>query len=202
MFSISLSSSSVHSLISNFSYSIPSFFFIISIIPCSLALAPFYHLQFLSSLAQYSLSYLLSAYSNSFLTINLSGNFPLLNVPFFFFCLQTSSISCRYSFSNSSTASFAFFKFFIPSQVLDSAMNPFHHTKYLSFPLIHCLFKILSTFHSSSLSIMTGGDCSFFCPSTCPTYFYILLIFTTGYILIVLGNSNLTAFTNTIFFTL
>ena len=131
-------------------------FFIISIVLCPLALPPFHLLQFLSNLAQYSLLYFLSDHPNNFLAINLPGNSPLLKVPSSLSCLLTSSISCWYSFSNSSTTSFALPRFFFSSQVLDSAVNPFYHTKYLSFPLIHYLFKILLTFHSSFPSIMTG----------------------------------------------
>jgi len=80
-----------------------------------------------------------------------------------------SFIFYRYSFSNSSIAFFAFLKFSFPSQVSNSAVNPFHHTKYLFFPLIFYLFSILSTFYSSSPLIITGGGCSFFCPFTCST---------------------------------
>ena len=87
MFPISLLSSSVHSLSPKFFCSISSFSsFIVFIVLGSLALAPFYHFQFLSNLAQYSLSYLLSDYPNNFLAINLPGNSPLLNV--------SSSLSC------------------------------------------------------------------------------------------------------------
>ena len=113
-----------------------------------------------------------------------------------------SSISCRYSFSNSLIASFAFFKFSLPSHVSDSAVNPFYHTKYLSFPLTHCLFNILSTSYFSSSLIITGAVCSFFYPSTCPMYLRILLSLTTRCIFIVLGSSNSTTFVDTILFTL
>ena len=88
MFSISSLSFSVYSLSPKFSYSISSFSsFIVFIVLCSLVLSPFYHLQFLSNLAQYSSSYLLSNYSNNFLAVNLSGNSPFLNVLFFSSCL-------------------------------------------------------------------------------------------------------------------
>jgi len=153
---------------------------------------PFHRLQFLSNLLQYSWSYRLSNHLYSFFTVNLPGSSPRWNVPSSRSCRATSSVSCRYSFSNSSIASFAFFKFSLLSQVSDSAVNPFQRTKYLSLPLIFLLFSILSTFHSSSPSIMTGASCSFLCPSTCPIYHRILLTFTTGCILTVLGSSNLT----------
>ena len=203
MFSISLLSSFIHSLSSGFSCSISFFFsFLVSIVLCPLALPPFHYLQFLSNLVQYSSSYLLSDQPNSFLTVNHPGSSSLLNVLFFFFCFLTSSISYWYSFLNSSTAFFAFSKFSFPFQVSDLAINPFYYTKYLSFSLICYLFRILLIFHFFSLLITTGASCFFLCPSTCPMYFHILLTFTTGCILIVLGNSNSTAFTDTIFFTL
>ena len=160
----------------------------------NILLSPFYFFQFLSSLLQYSWSYHLSNYPNSFLAVNLPGNSSLLNVPFSLSCQFISSMSLQYSFSNSSTASFAFSKFSLPSQVLDSAIKPFYLTKYLSFPLICRLFRIFSTLYSSSSLIMTRVGCFFLCPFTCPTYFCILLTLTTGCIFTVLGSSSSTAF--------
>ena len=87
-------------------------------------------------------------------------------------------LSCQYFFSNSSIAFCAFSKFSLPSQVLDSAMNPFQYTKYLSFPLIHHLFKIFSILYFSFPLIMTGAGCFFLCSSTCFTYLHILLMLT------------------------
>ena len=203
MFPILSSSSSVHSLSSGLSCLISlSFSFIIFMVLCPLVFPPFYCLQFLSSLAQYSLLYLLSNHPNSFLAVDHPSNSPLLKVPSSISCLLMSSISCQYSFSYSSIASFVFFRFSLPSQMSDFVVNPFHHTKYLSFPLTHHLFSILLTFHSSFPSIMTRASCSFFCPLTCPTYLCILLVFTTRCILIVLGSSNSTVFADTILFTL
>ena len=203
MLSISSSSSSVHSLISDsFCLISSSSSQIISKVFLFLACPPFHYLQFLSNLPQYSLSYLLSDHLNSFFAVNCPSSFSLLNIPSSLSYHLTSSISYQYSFSNSLTAPFVFSKFSIPSQVSDSAVNPFHHTRYLSFPLIHCLFNILSTSYSFSPSVMTGAGCFFLCPSTCPMYLCILLTFTTGCILIVLGNSNSTVFADTIFFTL
>ena len=203
MFPISLSSSSVHSLSLELFCSIFSFSSLtISIVLRPLVCPPFYCFQFLSSLPQYFLSYCLSDHPNSFFAVNCPGSSPLLNVPFSLFCCLTSSMSCRYSFSYSLTVSFVFSKFSLPSQVSDSAVNPFYHTKYLFFPHICCLFRILFTFHSSSLSITTGAGYSFLCPFTCPTYLCILLILTTKCIFIVLGSSNSTVFDNMIFFIL
>ena len=200
MFSISLLSFSVYSFIPKFFCSISSFSsFIVSIVFCSLSLSPFHLLQFLSNLAQYSLSYLLSIHPNSFFAVNHPGSSSLLNISSSLSCHLTSSISCQYSFLYSSTASFTFSRFFLPSQVSDSTVNPFHCTKYLSFPCICCLFRILSTSHSFSPLIMTGAGCSFLCPSTCLTYLHILLTLTTEYIFIVLGSSNSTAFDDMIF---
>jgi len=148
------------------------------------------------------LSYLLSDYPNSFFAINHPSSFLFLNISSFFFCYLISSISYWYSFLNSSTVSFAFSKFSIPSQVLDSAVDPFHHTKYLFFFLIHYLFRIFLTFYSFSPLIMTGAGCLFLCPFTCPTYFRILLMLTTKCILIMLDSSNSTMFNNITFFIL
>ena len=171
MFPILSSSSSIHFFIPKFPCSVSSSSsFIVSIVLHPLILLPFHLLQFLSNFAQYSSSYLLSDHPNNFLAVNLSGNSPLLNISSSLSCLLTSSISLLYSFSNSFITSFAFPRFSFPSQVSASAVNPFHRTRYLFFPLIYCLFNILSTFHSSSPSIMTGAGCSFLCPSTCPMY--------------------------------
>ena len=144
----------------------------------------------------------LSVYPYNFLAVNLSSSSPLLNISSSLSCLQTSSMSHGYSLSNSSTASFIFPRFSISSQVSDSAVNPFHHTKYLFFPPICCLFSILSTSYSFSLSIITGASCFFFCLSTCSIYLCILLMFTTGCILTALDNSNSTTFVDIIFFIL
>jgi len=45
-------------------------------------------------------------------------------------------------------------------------MKPFHLTKYLSFSLIHHLFRIFSTSYFFSSLIMTKVGYSFFCPFT------------------------------------
>ena len=201
MFPISSSSSSAYSLIPKFSCSISSCSsFIISIVLFLFAFLPFHLLQFLSNLTQYSSLHFLSDHPDNFLAINLPGNSSLMKVPSSLSCLLTSSMSCWYSFSNFSTASFALPRLSFPSQVSDSAVNPFYYTKYLSFSLIRHLFKILLTSYSSSLSIITGAGCFFFCPSTCPMYLCILLTLTTRCIFTVLDSSNSTAFDDTIFF--
>ena len=202
MLSILSLSSSVHSLTPDFSSSISSSFRIVFIVSLFIGFLPFHRLQFFSILPQYSWSYCLSNHPYSFFAVNLPGNSPHLNVVSSRSCHATSSISRQYSFSNSSIASFTFSKFSFPSQISDSAVNPFQRTKYLSFPLTCHLFRILSTSHSSSPSIITGAGCSFFCPSTCPTYRRILLALTTGCIFTVLGNSNLTTFDDIISLTL
>ena len=203
MFSISLLFSFVYFFIPKFSCLVFfSFFFIISIVLHFLALSSFYLFQFLSNLVQYSLSYFLSDHLNNFLAINLPGNSPLLNVTSSLSYLLMFSISLLYSFSNSSITFFAFSRFSFLSQVSDSTVNPFYHTRYLSFSLIHYLFNILLIFHFSSPSVMTGASCSFLYSFTCPMYLCILLIFTTRCILIMLDNSNSIAFANMIFFTL
>ena len=195
-----MSSSSVHSLSPELSCSISSSsFFIVFIVLCPLICPPFYHFQFLSSLPQYSLSYCLSDYPNSFFAINCPSSSSLLNIPSSFSCCLISSMSHWYSFLYSLTASFVFSRFSLSSQVSDSAVKPFHHTRYLSFPCIHCLFRILSTSHSSFSSITTEAGCSFLYLSICSIYLCILLTLTTECIFIVLGSSNFTAFNNTIF---
>ena len=123
MLPISLSLSSIHSLTPEFSSLISSSFTIVSIF-FSPDCFSFHYLQFLSSLPQYSWLYLLSDHLNNFLVINLPGNFPFLNIPSSHSCLVMSSMSRRYSFSNSLIASFAFFKFSLPFQVSDSTVNP------------------------------------------------------------------------------
>ena len=197
MLPISSSSSSVHSLTPDLSSSS----LIVSIVLLFFGRPPFHRLQFLSNLPQYS-SYFLSDHPNNFFAINLPGNSPLSNIPSSFSCQFTSSVSHQYSLSNSLIAFFVFPRFSLPSQVSDSAVNPFYHTRYLFFPLIHHLFKIFSTSYSSSPLIITGAGCSLFCSSTCSTYLHILLTLTTRCILIVSGSSNSTAFDNMVFFTL
>ena len=203
MLSISSSSSSIYSRTFDFSSSTSSSSSrIIFIVPLLAGFLPFHCLQFLSILPQYSWLYCLSNHPYNFFTINLPSSSLRWNVPSSRSCHATSSISYRYSFSNSLIASCTFFKFSLPSHVSDSAVNPFQRTKYLSLPLTFLLFSIRSTSHSSSPSIITGAGCSFFCPSTCPTYHCILLTFTTGCIFTVLGSSNLTAFDDIISLTL
>ena len=143
MLPISSSSSSVYSLISKF-FCLISFFSLIVSKVC-LLLPPFHCFQFHSNLPQYSLLYLLSDYLNNFFTVNFPGSSFFLNVLSSLSCLLMFSISHQYSFLNSFTTPFSFSKFYFPSQLSDSAMNPFYLTKYLSFPLI-C--HILMTFPS------------------------------------------------------
>ena len=198
MLPISFLSSFVYSRTSDFSSSVSSSSGIVFIVRLLTGFLPFHCLQFLSNLPQYSWSYRLSVHPYNIFAMNFPSNSPHLNVISSHSCRTTSSMSCQYSFLNSLIASFAFSKFSFPSQVSDSAVNPFHCTKYLSFPLTFLLFSIRSTSYSSSPSIMTRAGCSFFCPSTWPTYLHILLTLTTGCIFTALGSSNLTAFDDTI----
>ena len=117
MLPISSSSSSVHSQTPDFSFS--SFSGIVFIVSLLAGLLPFHRLQFLSNLSQYSWLYRLSNHSYNIFAVNFPGNSPRWNVPSSRFCLATSSISRRYSFSNSLITSFAFSKFSLPSQVSD-----------------------------------------------------------------------------------
>ena len=189
-----ISSSSVHSQTPNFSSSVSSSSSTVFIISLLTGLLLFHHLQFLSNLPQYSWSYCLSNHPYNIFAMNFPGNSPCLNVVSSRSCCAISSMSYRYSFSNSSIVFFAFFKFSLLSQVLDSAINPFQRIRYLSFSFTRHLFRILSTSHFSSPSIITRAGCSFFCLSTCLTYLCILLMLTTEYILTMLGSSNLTTF--------
>ena len=198
MLPISLLSSSIHSLTPDFSSSISSSSGIVFIVSLLAGFLPFHCFQFFSILPQYSWSYCLSNHPYNFLAVNLPSNSSHRNIPFSCSCHTMSSISRRYSFSNSLIASFAFSKFSLPSQVSDSAVNPFQRTRYLSFPLTFLLFSIRSTSYSSSPLIMTEAGCSFLCPSTCPTYYCTLLTLTTGCIFTILGSSNLTVFDDTI----
>ena len=125
MLSISSSSFFVYSFSPESFCSISSSSLIVSIVFLSLGHLPFHHLQFLSNLPQYSWSYLLFDHPKSFLAMNLPSNSHLSNIPSSHSCFAISSWSCQYSFSNSSIASFAFFKFSLSSQVFNSAMNPF-----------------------------------------------------------------------------
>ena len=147
--------SSVYSLTPDFSSSISSSSIIVFIVSLFMGFLPFHCLQFFSILPQYSWSYRLSDHLYSFFAVNLPGSSPHQKVPSLRSCRTTSSISRRYSFSNSSIASFAFFKFSLPSQVSDFTVNPFQHTKYLSlsydgkYPfnnIIFFLFYIITNF--------------------------------------------------------
>ena len=103
--------SSVYSFTPKSSCSISSSSLTVSNVLLLLTFLPFHCLQFLSNLPQYSWLYLLSNHPNHFLAINLPSNSPLLNTTSLCSYCTTSSIFCRYSLSNSSIASFGFFKF-------------------------------------------------------------------------------------------
>ena len=131
-----------------------------------------FHLhQFLSNFLRYSSSNLPSSHLYSNFAVYLPSNFPLLNslssTISILSCLLTSAFIRP---SNSSNAFFAFSKFSLFSHVSYSAVNPFHHTRYLSTPLIFLLFNIFSTFHSSTPSISIGFPSSFLCPPNCSLY--------------------------------
>ena len=121
----------------------------------------FHSYQFLSNFFKYSSSNFLSSHLYNILAVNFPGNLPLLKS-----LSSTSSIfSCFLIFvflSKSANASSAFFRFSLLSHVSPSAVNPFHHTKYFSTPLIFFLFKIFSTSHSSTPSTSIGFPSSFF----------------------------------------
>ena len=115
---------------------------------------------------------------------------------------RTFLASSPYSLSNSSTSSFVFPRFLLPSHVSNSATYPFHCTKNLSFPLTFLLLRIFSTLNFSSPLTMTRVDGVTFCPSTYDLYNCNLLMFTTGCILTIVGRLSSTMFADIIFSTL
>ena len=129
------------------------------------------------------------------------GNSPLLK---FFFSILSNFSCCLTSVlilpSNSATAFLAFSKSFSFSQVSFSVVNLFHCTRYFTTPLIFLLlFKIFSTFHSSTPSISTSFTFSTFCLSYLFSIYTSQLTFTTGYILIEVGNHSLIVLVETTF---
>ena len=116
-------------------------------------------------------SKLLSSHSYNIFAIYFSSNFPLLKFHSFtksnFSYLLTSALSLL---SNSATAFFAFSKSFSLSNILHSAVNHFHHTKYFTALLIFLLLNIFST--SYSLTLFTSTSFTFFilCLSTYSLY--------------------------------
>ena len=131
----------------------------------------FHFHQFLSNFLKYSSSNFPSSHLYNIFTVNFPSNSPLLKS----FSSAISSFSCLLTSAfilplNSSNISLAFPKSFFLFQILYSAVNPFHHTKYLSTPLIFLLFNIFSISHSLTPSISIGFPSSFFCPSTCFLY--------------------------------
>ena len=169
-----------------------------TLLKCSLSsicLSPFHFFQFLSSLFKYSYSNLRSSHTYNTFAIYFPGSSILLYSPF-----PSSSISRLTTTSprsNSSISFSAFYKFSFLSQVSPSAVNPFHRIKYFSTPLIFFLFNIFSTSHSSTPSTSISFPSSFFCPFIRSLYLIIRLTFTTGWILIKLGNCNFTTFDDT-----
>ena len=85
-------SSFIYSLTPKFSCLIFSFSSIVSIILFLPIFPPFHHLQCLSSLPQYSWSYLLSDQPNNFLAVNLSSNSLLSQTSFDHISINSSTI--------------------------------------------------------------------------------------------------------------
>ena len=143
----------------------------------------FYFCQFLSNFLKYSSSNFPLSYLYSIFAINFSGNSSFLKS----FSSAISNFSCLLTSVfilplNSSNTSLAFPNSSLFTQESCSAVNHFHHTKYLSTPLIFLLFSIFSISHSLTPSISIGFPSSFFCPSTCSLYHTIQLMFTTRWI--------------------
>ena len=89
----------------------------------------FHHLQFSSHLFSCSFLYFLFSYPRTSFAMYFLGS-SLLNSPFSSICscCLTSSASSPYSFSNSSTSSFTFPKFFLLSHMSVFTIYPFYHT--------------------------------------------------------------------------
>ena len=156
----------------------------------------FYFYQFLSNFLRYFSSNSLLFHPCNIFTIYFpSSSFLLKSLfssisNFSFFLTSTFNL-----LSNSATTFFAFSKFFSLFQLLCSTINLFHHTKYFNISLIFLLFSIFS--YSSTFSTFTSFISSTFCPLTCSLYHTTWLIFTTGWILIEVGNCSLTTLVDT-----
>ena len=131
--------------------------------------SPFHYFQFFSNFLKYSVSNFLSSHPYNIFAIYFPGNSSLLK----FFSSTISNFSCHLTSAsilllNSTTNSFVFSKSSFFFQLLCSAMNPFHHTRYFITPLILILllFKIFSTSCSLTFSTSTGFTSSFSCPPT------------------------------------
>ena len=151
--------------------SLPSFLILPPLQGFSSRETDFHLCQFLSNFLKYSsLNFPLSHLYNIF-AINFLGNSFLLKSFSFvisnFSCLLTSTFILPL---NSSNTSLAFPKSSFLSHILCSAINSFHHTKYLSTPFIFLLFNIFSITHSLTSFISIGFPSSFFCPFTCSLY--------------------------------
>ena len=131
----------------------------------------FYFCQFLSDFLRYSSSNFPSFHPYNIFAIYFSNNSSFLKS----LSSAMSNFSCHLTFAfilslNSATTSFAFSKSFSLSQESYSAINSFHHTRYFITPHIFLLFKIISTFHSSTPSISTGFTSFIFYLFTCSLY--------------------------------
>ena len=127
--------------------------------------------DFSSNFFKYSSLNFPSFHLYNIFAINFPSNSPLLKsfsstISNFSYLLTSVSILP----SNFSNTSLMFPKSSLFFHVLLSTINPFHHTKYFSTPLIFLLFNIFSTSHSLTPSTSTGLPSSFFCPSTCSLY--------------------------------
>ena len=131
----------------------------------------FHFCQFLSNFLRYPFLNFLSSHPYNIFAVYFPSNSPLLksfsSILSNFSCLLISALTLP---SNSPTASLVFSRSSSLSHVSYSAVNPFHHTKYFSTPLIFLLFKIFSTSHSSTLLTSIVFAFFFFYPSTCSLY--------------------------------
>jgi len=131
----------------------------------------FYFHQFLSHFLRFSFSNFLLFYLYNIFAVYFSGSSFLLksysSTKTNFSYLLTSALSLS---SNSATTFFIFSKLSFFFYILLFAVNLFHHTKYFTTSLIFLLFKIFSTFYSSTSSTSTGFTSSTFYSSTCSLY--------------------------------
>ena len=152
-----------------------------------------------SNFFKYLFSNFLSSHLYNIFIIYFSSSSPLLKSLF----STIFNFSCYLTFTfilplNSTTTSFIFFIFSFFSQLLCSAVNLFHYTRYFTILFIFLLFKIFSTFYFLTPSTSTGFAFFTFYSSICSLYYTIQLTFTTRWILIKVGSCSLTILVDTI----
>ena len=131
----------------------------------------FHFYQLFFNFLRYSFSNFPLSHSNNIFTIYFPSNSSFLKS----LSSTKSNFSCCFTstfiLSSNSATSFTFFKssFFLYESC--SAINLFHHTRYLTISLTFLLFSIFSIFFSSTPSTSTGFTSSAFYSSTCSLYY-------------------------------